>query len=188
MADQQPTHIGNEIWKPVPDWEDRYEVSNHGRVRTLPLEWKNQFGATIKRPPRIRKPATNRTGYTVYSLYRNDSSIQYFAHRLVLEAFVGPKPDGMVCCHNDGNPANNRVENLRWDTPAANNQDQIKHGTICRGVRNGNNKHSPQDIRNIRRLYRTGKMNQRQIGEAYGIRQAAVSNIVRRRSWAWLSD
>lgn len=48
-------------------------------------------------------------------------------HRLVLEAFVGPCPAGMVGCHNNGDHTDNRLENLRWDTPSANNLDRIAH-------------------------------------------------------------
>lgn len=46
-------------------------------------------------------------------------------HRLVLEAFVGPRPPGMVGCHGYGGPLDNSVGNLRWDTPAANTADRV---------------------------------------------------------------
>jgi hypothetical protein len=48
-------------------------------------------------------------------------------HRLVLEAFVGPCPDGMECCHEDGDSTNNRVDNLRWDTHEANVRERLEH-------------------------------------------------------------
>ncbi|HXS32025.1 MAG TPA: HNH endonuclease, partial [Steroidobacteraceae bacterium] len=50
-------------------------------------------------------------------------------HCLVLEAFVGPRPQGLVGCHYDGDVWNNHLSNLRWDTQAANIQDAIRHGT-----------------------------------------------------------
>src|SRR5262245_48467708 len=50
-------------------------------------------------------------------------------HRLVMEHFVGPCPPGMECRHLDGNPANNRLENLAWGTPAENHADAMRHGT-----------------------------------------------------------
>lgn len=53
-------------------------------------------------------------------------------HRIVLETFVGPCPDGMEGCHNDGNPINNRVDNLRWDTRASNRADMLVHGTTTK--------------------------------------------------------
>jgi len=50
--------------------------------------------------------------------------------------FKNKRPDGYQCCHNDGNPHNNRIENLRWDTPKGNNLDKIRHGTSGRGEKN----------------------------------------------------
>jgi len=49
-------------------------------------------------------------------------------HPLILEAFVGPRPEGMIACHWDDNPANNRLSNLRWATPSDNMFDRIRNG------------------------------------------------------------
>lgn len=51
-----------------------------------------------------------------------------YVHRLVLEAFVGPCPPGMEACHWNGIPGDNRLHNLRWDTPSANNADILRLG------------------------------------------------------------
>jgi hypothetical protein len=48
---------------------------------------------------------------------------------LALEAFVGPRPDGFVGCHNDDDPLNNHISNLRWDTYSGNNRDLVRLGT-----------------------------------------------------------
>lgn len=53
----------------------------------------------------------------------------YFIHTLVASHFIGPRPEGMVICHNDGDPDNNHVSNLRYDTQTNNNLDKVKHGT-----------------------------------------------------------
>lgn len=58
-------------------------------------------------------------------------------HSLVLEAFVGPRPEGMECRHfPDRDPANNQLSNLQWGTPKENADDKIVHGTDGRGARN----------------------------------------------------
>lgn len=57
----------------------------------------------------------------------------YLVHRLILEAFVGDCPPGLEGCHENGKHADNRIENLRWDTPAGNTADKIRHGTVARG-------------------------------------------------------
>lgn len=57
------------------------------------------------------------------------TSRKALVHVLVLEAFVGPRPEGMACCHNDGDGQNNTLANLRWDTYSSNNHDLVRHGT-----------------------------------------------------------
>jgi hypothetical protein len=57
-------------------------------------------------------------------------------HRLVLLAFVGPCPDGMGARHKDGDPGNNRLDNLCWDTPEANREDSRRLGRYSETPRN----------------------------------------------------
>lgn len=75
------------------------------------------------------KPIPTGKGYLGVNLPESGKYKRYLIHRLVLAAFVGPCPDGMEGCHSDGNPENNALENLRWDTPSANARDRIHHGT-----------------------------------------------------------
>jgi hypothetical protein len=80
------------------------------------------------------KPTPQRRGHLAIWLGRDD---QRFVHRLVLQAFVGPCPEGMECRHLDGNSANNRLENLAWGTCSENSADMVKHGRAGRGRRDG---------------------------------------------------
>jgi hypothetical protein len=109
-------------WRPIPNFSG-YEASSDGRIRSH------------KRPgrPLVLKPGS-RNGYPVVTI-KDDSRIKRTpcVHRLVLLAFVGqPQPGQRVCRHLDGNPTNNRIENLRWGTHAENAADAIKHGTLNR--------------------------------------------------------
>lgn len=62
-----------------------------------------------------------------------------YVHRLVLEAFVGPAPSAEhEGCHGNGDRSDNRIENLRWDTPAGNTVDRYLHGRIPRGSEHPN--------------------------------------------------
>jgi DNA-binding XRE family transcriptional regulator len=65
-------------------------------------------------------------------LRRNDKTYIFPIGHLVLFAFEGPCPENCEMCHNDGNPTNDCIENLRWDTHAANMQDASRHGTVGR--------------------------------------------------------
>jgi hypothetical protein len=76
-------------------------------------------------------------------------------HRLVLEAFVCPCPEGRECCHNDGDPANNALTNLRWNTRKANIEDSRRHGIKPIGSR-ANAKLREDDVHESRRLKTEG--------------------------------
>lgn len=100
-----------ENWKDVTGYEGVYQVSDRGRVRRM--------GST-----ECLKPNINRDGYARVDLCRYGVKRTIDVQTLVLTAFVGPRPEGMECCHfPDSDPANNRLENLRWDTHVANIMD-----------------------------------------------------------------
>lgn len=132
MADMQPTsdQFAAEQWKPVAGYEGIYEVSDYGRVRSIgrTITMKNGVPRTIKGG--IMHGHTNEFGYTVVPLSRSGGKRQYRAHRLVMAAFVGPCPEGMEVCHNNGDPADNRLVNLRYGTSKDNSFDMKLHGTV----------------------------------------------------------
>lgn len=120
-----------ENWKPVPGYGGLYEVSDHGNVRSLDRVTTDIGGGRTRRfRGKLLPGYVLPIGYRVFQLSRADKtkSLQY-AHRIVLLAFVGPAPKGQEGCHADGNPLNNRLDNLRWDTRSGNVQDSIRHGT-----------------------------------------------------------
>lgn len=120
----------SEIWRPVVGWEDRYEVSCMGRVRSRRRE-----GACYGRTGVIHAGKRTAFGHIVVQLRRPGVREEKRVHRLVLEAFFGPCPDGMEGCHNNGNPSDNRLENLRWDTRSENIRDSVRHGTHSKSAR-----------------------------------------------------
>ncbi len=119
-------------WRSISGFEGRYEVSNLGDVRSL---------ASVNGGGRVLKPYTAVDGYHLVDLFGSTGARRRAArvHCLVLEAFVGPRPDGMYGCHNDGNPQNNLLSNLRWDTPRNNSLDKVIHGRDY----NANKDHCP---------------------------------------------
>ena len=101
-------------------------------------------------------------------------------HKLVLETFIGPRPEGFVCRHLNGNALDNRLENLCWGTPKENAQDSIRHGTaVC--LRHGEQsvaaKLTNADIKTIRELYSIGSL-QSELAERFGVSQRHISDIV----------
>lgn len=126
-----------EEWRAVVGYEDRYEVSSLGYVKSLPkvVHWPNRSGFICTRyhPERIlASKVASRGGYAVIGLCdpaKPDKIKQFRVHRLVLEAFVGPCPTEMEARHLNGDRMDNRLENLRWGTKSENAYDKIRHGT-----------------------------------------------------------
>jgi hypothetical protein len=108
--------IPDEVWKPIPEFEGDYEASNYGRVRSL----KRALPYMLKQ----RHHRYMNVMISMYGKYR-----PHLVHRLVLMAFVGPPPQpDMHACHIDGDPTNNRLENLYWGTAKENAADMRRHG------------------------------------------------------------
>jgi hypothetical protein len=171
-----------ERWLPVPGYEGFYEVSDRGRIKSLARVVRRKNGVTLSIPERILKPVAFRTGHLLVSLARDGEYKQRPVHRLVLQAFVGPCPDGLEACHGDGDPANNRLKNLRWDTRASNIADRLDHGAHQLGERNPQAKLTEADVLAIRADPRP----QRKIAADYGVNRTVVSRIKGRKRWAWL--
>lgn len=158
-----------ERWRKIVEFPD-YEVSTFGRVRRIGAK---RFLRQAPRPgryPHLRVEL--RKGGRLY--WRT-------VHVLVLIAFVGPpEPGKETACHNDGNPANNRLDNLRWDTQKANMEDMVRHGTRISGERCHFAKITEEVVVRIRQV--VGKST-REIGREFGISQSTVSMIRTRRIW-----
>jgi hypothetical protein len=130
--------MSGELWLPVVGYEGLYIVSNLGRIQTIP-RWVRTKGEVGRRMVRgmLRKTPIDHTstGYRYVGLYKDGVARKHDVHVLVLAAFVGPRPDGMDACHNDGDRTNPALSNLRWDTKKANQADRLRHGTDGRGER-----------------------------------------------------
>ena len=108
-----------ERWRPISGC-DGYEVSDHGRVRS-------SRGLLACKP--------GRGGYRFAYMKIDRRTLSRKISHLVLETFLGPRPEGMYACHTNGNKTDDRLCNLRWDTPSGNNFDTVAHGRHWAGRR-----------------------------------------------------
>jgi hypothetical protein len=171
------------------DGRDFYEVSELGRVRSIP----RKGGRNRSYGGGIRACTPDRHGYpmVVLSAPGRRRSGRHI-HRLVLEAFAWPPPaPGMEACHDNGRPDDPRLVNLRWYTHKGNMADMIRHGTRPFGDHHWNAKLSDADVREIRRLWesclRPGHRHSRWCGCAwtqgtlasrFGVARSRITTIV----------
>lgn len=118
-----------ERWLPVVGYEGFYEVSDEGRVRSLRRSVPAKNGRMQVVPGGVLKQSKlGNTPYLKVALCRDRTQTTRSVHSLVLEAFVGPRPEGMEACHGFGGQQDNRLVNLRWDTLSENNYDMVRMG------------------------------------------------------------
>ncbi|WKW86001.1 HNH endonuclease [Gordonia Phage JonJames] len=116
-----------EEWATIPGYEGKYSVSSLGRVRSESRVAYCQGGVRSV-AERMMKLNTN-APYSLVGLSLDGSRKSHGVHTLVALAFLGPRPTGMQVCHNNGDPHDNRLSNLRYGTPSENNLDKVSHGT-----------------------------------------------------------
>lgn len=164
-----------ERWLPVAEYGNLYEVSDLGRVRTR--RRKGSKGGLLR-------PGLSADHLTV-ALYMDGVPRSRLVHHLVLEAFVGPRPPGMEGCHGPGGSLVNRLDNLRWDSPSANQMDRVRDGTSNRGERQGQAVLTAEIVTSCRQRYAAGERLHVLVAE-YGVTVAGMSNAVSGKTWSWL--
>lgn len=121
--------MSKEIWKSVKSFENKYAISNKGRLKNI------QNGHIYKN--------TNQFGdYFSVVLYDNEKKKSVRIHRLVAEAFILNPNNFKYVNHKDRNKQNNCVENLEWCTQSYNTIHAIQNGanTLCGMLKYNKNK------------------------------------------------
>ena len=171
-----------EQWAPAFGFEGLYEVSTEGRVKSLERTVFRSDGRCLTVKECILKPHCRKSGYLHVVLRKDNTAHTRTVHRLVLEAFVGLRPHGMECCHCNGVPNDNRLANLRWDTPLENGRDRKAHGTANQGFSNPKSLLTPAEIVAIRHAEGSnGK-----VAAAFGINAETVRRIRKGIRWSFV--
>lgn len=103
-----------------------------------------------------KKPYLGKNGYKSTSLWSKNTETRRYIHHLVLETFVGPRPESCEALHGDGDRLNNAVSNLRWGTRKENLADAISHGTFKRGSASNSAKLKRSDVLFLRDMVAMG--------------------------------
>lgn len=172
-----------EIWKDIPGYEGRYQASTEGRIRSVDhrvrlvahgTETTRLMRGRVLRPGRYCK-----SGHVSVVLGQGAAGAP--VHQLIARTFLGPVPNGCEVCHNDGNPKNNRLDNLRYDTRTENILDEYYAERTPKGKLDINR------VREIRELIQAGYSGA-EISRMFKISQTRVSRIKLGRTYAWLAS
>ena len=164
-----------EEWRDISGYEGFYQVSNTGKVRSLPrtitvnsitqgLVRKNLSGKQLKLHQ-------DKNGYLYVWLWKNGKKFSR-VHKLVADAFV--TGNGEYVLHKDGNNQNNSSENLYRGSQLENIADAIRHGTIKRKL-------TEQQVIRIREMHKGKSV--AEISKNTGILYGTVDAVIKRRSW-----
>ena len=175
------------MWRQIPNFPD-YEASTEGQIRSLERTITQSNGSLRTFPSKVLKPGKNTRGYLIVTLIAPDRSRNTRSvHRLMLETFVGPRPEDLECRHLDGNHQNNTLVNLCWGTSGDNMADKIAHGTYVRGEKVGNSVLTEAHVCSIYKKAHAGAQMDA-LAEEYGVTRQSIEAIKYRRNWKWLTD
>jgi len=144
-----------EIWKDVLGYEGFYEVSNLGRVKSLPRVWyAGNTKALRRKGETIMKLYIDGGGYCQVDFSINCKHKRYSVHRVVASAFID-NPENKPCVnHINSDRTDNRVENLEWVTYHENTKHAFKYGNMKKnkGIIHGMCRLTEEDVLKIREL------------------------------------
>lgn len=171
----------SEEWKDIPGYEGQYQASSLGRIKSLGrmIESGNQFGRFEYYSPEciLRPGKSDKCGHLSVVLHGKRKK-SYCVHQLVMLAFEGCPPKGKVVCHNNGNPEDNRIENLRYDTQTENVLDVYRLGRAWRSL-------TLEDAAQIKFGLTCG-LSCRELSKMYGVCHQTISKIKKGQTYSWL--
>lgn len=183
-AEASPTRITDtspEEWRSIRGFESVYEVSNHGRVRRLRGRSRRGSPGKVLGEPVVLTPYDG-SGYPKYHLSYGAAKRRVYAHALVMDAFVGPRPAGREIAHLDGCRDNPALANLAYVTPLENNSHKRVHGTqkALAGPDQPKAVLTADQVREVRDLRRRRAMRVVEIARKFGISRETVYSVCNR--------
>lgn len=159
-----------------------YCVSSDGRI--LSCKRVGRPHGMLDRTWRPLRLGTHDGGYPVVSLWARNRGITRFVHHLVAEVFLGPRPEGLLVLHRDGNPANNRAGNLYYGTAKQNVADARRHGTLVPLLGGGkiDAKLDATKLVELRTLRLLGA-SRKQVATFLGVSTSLIGHIEKGRAW-----
>lgn len=155
-------------FKPIPGYEGQYKINTQGSII-------GPYG----KPLRVYTDGN----YPKVYLYTKGKRRKHMVHTLVAITFIGPRPDGLVLRHLDGDRMNYALDNLAYGTHQENEADKLTHGTKLCGEKCHNSVLNERKVKIIRGLHKCDFPIKR-IAEIFQIAYGTAWGIIKRKAWA----
>lgn len=185
-------HLAGVEWRPVEGYEGYYEVSNCGKVRSIPrrVRVNNQNGIFTKSyPSKILKSYITTRGYELVKLCKKGVVKSYSVHRLVAKAFCSNTHEKPEVNHKDGDKLNNHASNLEWNTPSENQKHAFTEGLQKpqKGSKNGMSRLDEIDILFLHH-WRSKGYYAKELAKLFGLSKNHAQDILGFRRWSYIKE
>lgn len=174
--------LPNEFWKPIKGYEQSYEISSLGRVKSLKRTTKTKV---IKTCAILKLKKNPKSGYIQAKLCKNSKIYMPVVSRLVAEHFLEKPVYNCVANHKDCITWHNWVDNLEWISQSENIRYSYASGNSNqKGERNNNSKITFKIAQEIREYFKQNShLSQREIGEHFSLKREHIKDIINNKSW-----
>jgi HNH endonuclease/NUMOD4 motif len=158
-----------EHWLPIRGYEELYWVSNLGNVRSIRVDYLiGDF---------------DRCGYRRVVLHNSGNKKRFLVHRLVADAFIGPREGKMTVNHKNGHKYDNSADNLEYMTQSANEKHSFDHlgRKSPTGSKHWNSKLTESQVQEI--IGKRSSHSLKELSEEYGVGLPTISMICNRLIW-----
>lgn len=178
-------YTDEEIWIPVKGFEDRYQISNHGRLKSFTIKMIKSFPNGY-----ILKGTVDSSGYLGIMLgYSKSERYKNRIHVLVGEHFIPKNESGLKLCinHLDGNKLNNHWSNLEWITLSENVKHAVMSGLFDKkGEKHTHAKLTNEKVLEMRRLRFKEGLTHQKIADMFGVCRRQAGDVINGINWGWL--
>lgn len=101
-----------EVWKDIKGYENYYQISNYGRIKSKERTSNCCYGKKRMLKEKMIFPSKFRNGYLRIMLSKDKVKKRFYVHELVAQAFLDNYEKGKVVHHIDYNKENNYYKNL----------------------------------------------------------------------------
>ena len=168
-----------EIWRNIPGYEGLYQASSLGNIKSLYRFVKCVHGGRRSVPERILKPGRFcKAGHVSVTLGKGTNGKP--VHQLIALTFIGPRPKGADTRHLNGDPTNNRLDNLAYGTRTENILDVYAQGKAWRKL-------TTVQVLEIRDFIKSG-LKDKELSKKYNVNIATINCIRHKKTFYWLGD